>query len=137
MAVAEKGKKAKPRRAAAPTAGAKSAAKGDRDAVTGQFLPGCTPGPGRPRGINFQQLVRERTKNDGTLEEAVFDVFETLVLLATKKGDVPAAKLLLDRVCLKDPDLGDDDDDPGLSHDDRMRRLLLLLGGVALGAPAK
>lgn len=69
----------------------------------------------------------EKTKDNGSVEEGLFAVYLTLMALATKKGDVTAAKLLLDRLCLKD----EADEDPAgglLTHEERLRRLTVLLG---------
>ena len=105
--------------------GGRATNQGPRDAA-GRFAPGWRGG-GRPRGIDFRRLVIEKTKDNGSVEEGLFAVYLTLMALATKKGDVTAAKLLLDRLCLKD----EVDEDPAgglLTHEERLRRLTVLLG---------
>lgn len=73
-----------------------------RDLKTGRFLPGWKGGPGRPRRIDFWHTVSTKAKEKGIdLAEAVWEVFDGL-MVAAKKGDVSAAKLLLERVCEPD-----------------------------------
>ena len=59
---------------------------------------------GRPKGLDFRALVeRECEKQLGvTVDEAMMRVFAALMQRATS-GDVPAAKLLLDKLCIVDP----------------------------------
>lgn len=66
----------------------------------GRWLPGHgQPGPGRPRGPEFRRVVAERLHaNGGSLDAVLFEVFEAL-RAAAAAGDVPAARLLLDRLC--------------------------------------
>ena len=123
---AKKSKKPSPRKPKRK-APAKPAENGDRDPATGKFVHGnCANPNGRPRGIDFRRLVREKTKDNGSVEDALFAVYRSLMVLA-RHGDVPAAKLLLDRLCDKDPDKAADQDDH-LTHEERLRRLVILLG---------
>ena len=65
----------------------------------GRFTRGNPGGPGRPRGLDFQQEVLKRAKSsDFDVADALWQVFLALLKKA-KRGDVPAAKLLLDRLC--------------------------------------
>lgn len=121
---ARKPRKPRKRTQAAP---AKPVNNGNHDPATGHFVAGnCANPAGRPRGIDFRRLVREKTKDNGSVEDALFAVYKALTVMA-RAGDVPAAKLLLDRLCDKDPDKAPDDDDR-LTHEERLRRLLILLG---------
>lgn len=54
---------------------------------------------GRPKGIDFRKAVEEHAKKNGLdLSLATWEVAEAM-RAAALKGDVPAAKLWLDRVC--------------------------------------
>lgn len=76
-------------------------ATGDRDPVTGRFLPGNSgAGGGRPRGLDFRRIVQDA--HGETIDAKLRDVFDAL-LVAAKAGDVQAAKLLLDRLCDSEP----------------------------------
>src|SRR5688572_14894812 len=75
-----------------------TAENGDKDPKTGQFRPGNRGGPGRPRGIDIKTLVTSRVTN---LDEILLRVLERLAEMAIA-GDVQAAKLLFDRVCMKE-----------------------------------
>jgi hypothetical protein len=96
--------------------------KGDRDPRTGQFAPGNPGGPGRPRGIDFRELVLRM--RGATVEQSLVAVFDRLVQLATVKADVQAARLLLDRLCDRDALKVDF----GASFDELLRRALELDG---------
>lgn len=78
----------------------KTAVNGDRDPVTGRFLPGNVANPnGRPRALDFRRLVRERSEQEGvSVDEAMFGVYRSMLKRALA-GDVQAGKLLLDRLC--------------------------------------
>ncbi len=69
----------------------------------GQLLPGHTANPnGRPKGLDFRLLVQEHAeKQDISVDTAMWGVF-TAMLTQARKGDVQAAKLLLDRLCTAD-----------------------------------
>lgn len=70
----------------------------------GRFAAGNPGGPGRPRGssgINLRSLIEAQAMERGVdLEQVVWDVFHALIERA-KKGDVGAAKLVLDRLCVR------------------------------------
>lgn len=85
----------------------KTGENGDRDPQTGRFLPGNNANPkGRPRGIDFRRVVREKAEQEGiAVEDAVWAIFRSMLKQAGA-GDVSAAKLLLDRLC---------DDDAGVA----------------------
>lgn len=74
-----------------------------RDPKTGFFLKGNTLGrKGRPPGYDFRAIVEDYiTANGGHVEDAIVDVFRSL-LAAARLGDTQAAKLLLERLCGKD-----------------------------------
>jgi hypothetical protein len=81
----------------------KKTATNGRDRSSGRFLPGNSGGPGRPRGLDFRRVVAEQAHAAGVgLEGAMWAVFQA-ILSRAKAGDVQAAKLLLDRVCVVDP----------------------------------
>ena len=80
----------------------KKTATNGRDQSSGRFLPGNRGGPGRPRGLDFRRVVAEQAEAAGVgLEGALWAVFQA-ILRRAKSGDVQAAKLLLDRVCVAD-----------------------------------
>ena len=69
---------------------------------TGRFTKGNPGGPGRPRGIDFSAAVAEKAEAEGiSIEDAIWGVFQAL-LAEAQKGDVQAAKLLIDRLCGKE-----------------------------------
>lgn len=71
-------------------------------ARTGRFAKGNPGGPGRPRGIDFRAAVAAKAEAEGiSVEDAIWQVFQSLLAQA-HRGDVQAAKLLLDRLCGKD-----------------------------------
>lgn len=84
-----------------PSERAESEGKRNRD-ERGYFLPGHSlPGPGRPRGYDFQTIAVERAKARGqTIEQVVGEVMDDLCA-ATKVPSCAAAagKVLLDRLC--------------------------------------
>lgn len=72
--------------------------KSDRDAK-GLFVPGCAPGPGRPKGIDFRKAIEKHAKDEGVdMDEAVWQVAKSLLEQA-KEGNHQAARLFLDRCC--------------------------------------
>lgn len=88
----------------------------DRD-DKGLFQPGCAPGPGRPKGIDFRRVCEEKAEAEGyDLEDAVWVMFKDQVAKAksrevaritkngkvvklTQEGDTKAAQLAWDRIC--------------------------------------
>ncbi len=98
----------------------------DRDA-RGLFLPGNSIAKtgGRPKAIDFRALVqRERGK---TLDQKILAVFDSLAEQAAK-GDVGAAKLLLERLCGKDADeVRLVDDTPQMGDAEFARRVVSML----------
>lgn len=78
----------------------KTDGNGSRDPA-GRFLAGGPPGPGRPRGISFRRLVTEVVGEEG-VATSLMEVFAILKVLAVKKGDVQAAKILIDKLCVPD-----------------------------------
>ena len=96
----------------------------------GRFALGNAGGPGRPRGSDFRRIVRDQAEARGLdIEDAVWQVFEALLRRA-RKGDVQAAKLLLDRLCDSDPVMIDMVHQP-LSTAERARRVQALLSAAA------
>lgn len=82
-----------------------SGAAGDaKTAKPWQFQPGKSGNPaGRPRGFDFRRIVAERIAKEGlTVEDAVWAVFKAAFQQAGK-GDIQAAKLIIDRLCDSDP----------------------------------
>lgn len=78
---------------------AQSAGKRQNRTADGRFLPGHRLG-GRPRGVDLRLLVEERAATDptiGTVENLLWGVVVTLARRAAL-GDVPAARLLLERL---------------------------------------
>ena len=77
----------------------------ERD-TRGRFVPGCAPGPGRPRGstgYNLRVLAADKAEKLGVdIEEGLWRVVESLLAQA-RTGDVSAAKLLFQRLCLDPP----------------------------------
>lgn len=124
-------RKRKPKQGGPPnTAPDKPAATGDRDPVTGQWLPGNRGNPnGRPKGIDFRRLVMEKL-GEAAVEDVLLDVFTRLAeLVRGKRGDVQAAKLILDRICEK-PDAGDDEDEAQRLTPDQRRAVVLKILGL-------
>lgn len=82
----------------------KAEGTGDRDDVTGRFLPGNRANPnGRPKGFDFRKVVTDKMKEqDLTVESALWAIFRSMLGRASG-GDVSAAKLLLDKLCEVDP----------------------------------
>lgn len=74
-----------------------------RDPVSGRFVAGHPNIGGRPRGVDFKALIRDR-KGQGPLEDVLVAIFDALAVTAAT-GDVQAAKLLLDRLT-SDDDIG-------------------------------
>lgn len=71
----------------------------------GLFAKGTTGGPGRPPGIDFRRLVEEEAERRGVdLVVVLWRVFQSIVRRALR-GDMQAAKLLLDKLCLVDPSI--------------------------------
>lgn len=74
----------------------------------GRLLPGHPglPGAGRPkqayRALPFAQIVGEYGEREGlSMHEALWEVAQAL-FSAARKGDVTAAKLLIDKLCEND-----------------------------------
>lgn len=108
--------------------------KRNRD-ESGRFLPGhATPGPGRPPGHvgpDFRRLVIERCEREGvTVEDAVWAVF-TALLKKARRGDVAAARVLLDRLCPRDETIHITDHRPQMSDLERAVRVEQLLAIAA------
>lgn len=84
--------------AAPPPAPKESAENGGRNA-RGQFVPGGPPGPGRPKGArDLRAIIVEHFERQGVdFEQAAVTIVGGL-LKEAKDGNVPAAKLLLDRL---------------------------------------
>lgn len=93
-----------------------------RDPKTGRFALGNSGGPGRPRGFDFRKLV---TKVIGEQQLAVdlVKLYATLHMLAIKRGEIQAAKILIDRLCTAD----DDDDRGEVSLEDALDEIRSLL----------
>lgn len=71
---------------------------------SGRFARGNPGGPGRPRGCDFRAVVTAHVEAEGrSIEEILVDVFKAIFARACE-GDVQAARLLLDRLCAKEPD---------------------------------
>lgn len=68
----------------------------------GRFVPGCTPGPGRPKGstaIDLRAVVARASESEGfNIDQALWAVVRALCD-AAQGGDTQAAKLLFDRLC--------------------------------------
>ena len=76
----------------------KDGEKVDKRGNDGRFLPGHKGGPGRPRGsVNFASAIRQRL-GDKKVDDAIVECFVALLEKA-KERDVPAIKLLLERLC--------------------------------------
>lgn len=73
---------------------------GMRDPASGRFVSGHRGIGGRPKGVDFKALIRER-KGQGPLEDVLVAIFDALAETAAT-GDVAAAKLLLDRLTTDD-----------------------------------
>ena len=73
---------------------------GDSD-ESGRFMPGCKPGPGRPRGPDFREVVLRRRSAE-VVESDLLEVYDALAARA-KTGDVQAARLFLERVAPEPP----------------------------------
>lgn len=75
-----------------------------RDA-RGRWLPGQTGNPnGRSRGYDFRKIITDAAAQAGVdLPKTLWTIFGA-ILKAALKGDVHAAKLLLDRLCDTEPD---------------------------------
>jgi hypothetical protein len=71
----------------------------------GRWLPGSTGNPnGRARGFDFRRIIIDAAaKADVDLAKTIWTIFGA-ILKAALKGDVHAAKLLLDRLCDTEPD---------------------------------
>jgi hypothetical protein len=71
----------------------------DRD-ERGHFLPGhSVKSPGRPRGFDFRKVITDEAERRGVdLKLVLWDVFEGAWKMA-RKGDVPAAKFITERLC--------------------------------------
>lgn len=80
----------------------RSESDGNRDS-RGWFVKGCAPGPGRKPRRSVHEIASELAERDGVnLEDKVWAVVLELFERATKKGDVAAAKLILEHLCTKD-----------------------------------
>lgn len=73
-----------------------------RDPKTGRYLRGKL-GAGRKGGLyNFRSIVADYIEaHGGFVEDAIIDLFHSM-MGAARRGDVAAAKLLLDKFCGKD-----------------------------------
>jgi hypothetical protein len=71
----------------------------------GRWLKGETGNPnGRARGFDFRRIIIDTAaKSDVDLPRTIWAIFAA-ILKAALKGDVHAAKLLLDRLCDTEPD---------------------------------
>lgn len=104
----------------------------DRDKKTGRFVAGNRIGElgGRPRGYDFRRLVLERSrKEDVSIEDALWLVFRSL-LKEVGKGNVQAAKLLLDKLCDADA-VEVNVNHTALSPEERQKRISELLDTAA------
>lgn len=96
----------------------------------GTFGPGWRGG-GRPRGsLDLRVLAEQRLQEQGkTLADAVWEVFETMLDLATK-GDIQAAKLVLERLLGKEAERFEFPVD--LTPSQRVEQIRNLLAAAAL-----
>lgn len=96
----------------------------------GTFAPGWRGG-GRPRGsLDLRVLAEQRLQEQGkTLADAVWEVFETMLDLATK-GDIHAAKLVLERLLGKETERFEFSEE--LTPSQRVERIKALLAAAAL-----
>lgn len=89
----------------------KSAEKGDRK-PDGRFRKGHSVVGGRPKAIDLRAAVEEHAAKEGVdLRRAVWEVVQAMILRA-KKGDVNAAKLVIERLCAKDDEVSAGNDKP-------------------------
>lgn len=95
---------------------AKPEETGDRDQLTGRFLPGNRANPkGRPKGFDFRKVIRDKMlSQDLPVEDALWAIFRAMLGRASS-GDVSAAKLLLDKLCETDPIMLDVQHQDGLT----------------------
>ena len=103
--------------------------KTDRD-ENGLFQPGCAPGPGRPKGIDYRKAVEDyAAEHEIDIRKAIGEVTVALIASA-KSGDTQAAKLLFDRNCgpLKQGlDLTDNREPPEMTDLERATRVRQIL----------
>ena len=97
---------------------------GERDA-SGRFLSGHRGMGGRPRSLDFRALITQERAD--TLASRLLAVFDAMCRRA-EDGDVAAAKLLLDRVCVQESEEPQPRDVVRLTHEERVTRLRGLLG---------
>lgn len=73
----------------------------------GRWLPGASAGPGRPKGFDFRQAVAKALEARGDDPAAAMVQVYDMLLAQSLRGDVAAAKLLLDRLVGKEPEVID------------------------------
>ncbi len=97
----------------------------------GRFVAGHVGRGGRPKGYDFRKIVAEESAKHGVpVEVAVWAIY-TALLKRARRGDVAAARILLDRLCPRDETIHITDDRPRMTDLERGVRIEQLLAIAA------